>query len=525
MTDPRPAAGDAHLLGGRYRLLARLDRAGGGWRARDEVLHREVTVTEVRLPPPGPYQDQVVHLIRAVAALRHPAVAVTHDVVAAPDRVWLVQEMVEGRSLSQVLRMRGPLPAEQVASIGLRVLEALSAARAQGVPHTALTPDHVILGHDGRVVLTGFGLPGPAGTPSPGGFPGQAAPGQAAPGQAAPGQAAPGQAAPGQAAPGQAAPGQAAPGRARSGGDIPAEDVLGLGTLLHIAAEGQAPGRDASPVTMGGIPLGDPLEPRTPSGPLAPLLAGMLADDPAHRPDARSVRVALERLVPPGERPRRGRGRIALVAGAAAVVLAVAAAAGVVLLRPSGAPVAAPAGTASAPGGKPAPLPTYFARRPDACALLTPAQASRLELEERPLADKNECIWSSADFAGVPANLRYSLYLQVFRFAKEGGATADQVARASFADFRRQDSSPRASVNGLPFINTVTPGDLPGLGDEAYLVEGTNELEYSVGIVVRVANVIVAAQYKRGGTEDPGDFARDGAHTAAGYILDALRRR
>lgn len=121
MTDP-------HLLAGRYRLLERRDRTGTTWRSRDELLNRDVTISEIRLPPPGPHRDWLLGQIRAASGLRHPDIATLHDVVSAPDRMWLVLETIEGRSLIQTVRSDGPLSAERAAEIGLRVLDALAAA-------------------------------------------------------------------------------------------------------------------------------------------------------------------------------------------------------------------------------------------------------------------------------------------------------------------------------------------------------------------------------------------------------------
>ncbi|MFC7644796.1 hypothetical protein ACFQX6_31990 [Streptosporangium lutulentum] len=151
---------DSGLLAGRYRMLERRDPTGTSWRSRDELLHRDVTISEVRLPPPGPYRDRLLGQIRATAGLRHPGITALHDVVSTPDRMWLVLESVEGRSLLQTVRADGPFAPERAAEIGLRVLDALAAAHERGV-HLAATPDAVLLTPGGRVVLTGIASPVP----------------------------------------------------------------------------------------------------------------------------------------------------------------------------------------------------------------------------------------------------------------------------------------------------------------------------------------------------------------------------
>jgi serine/threonine protein kinase len=240
---------DPSLLAGRYRLLERRDRTGTSWRSRDELLHRDVTISEVRLPPPGPHRDWLLSQVRATAGLRHPGITTLHDVIFVPDRMWLVTESIEGRSLIQTVRADGPFTPERAAEIGLRVLDALATAHEQGV-HLVATPDAVLLVPDGRIVLTGTASAAPAG------------------------------------------------------------ELRDLGITLFAAVEGRIPGTGSHPGfrLADGTSLADPDADSTGSGPLAPLLEELLAAEPVRRPDATSVRLTLERIAPrPARRgPRRG---------------------------------------------------------------------------------------------------------------------------------------------------------------------------------------------------------------------------
>lgn len=360
MTIP-PTGSGAHLLGGRYRLLGRMRAGGRTWRARDELLQRDVAVGEVPLPAPGPARDHVVAQVRATAGLRHPAIAATHDVIDGGDRLWLVRELVDGRPLSEVLRMEGPRPAGRVAEIGLAVLGALEAAWAAGLRHGALDADAVILTADHRTVVTGFG-------PLP-------------------------------------------PG-------VAPDELRDLGVMLATALQGHPPARPGAPLSVGGLALSDPQPPRPPSGPFGPLVAALLDDDPARRPSVEAIRVALRRAAPS---QRRRRPPIpAIIAGALAVVAAVAA--GIVFLRPA-APVAGPTAAPTASSGV-APLPTVFAAPPDPCKLITAEQAAELFLETTPRAGKNRCDWSAGSLQ-VPRSLRFMLTIQLLRYATEERARAD----------------------------------------------------------------------------------------------------
>ncbi|MEV4376090.1 hypothetical protein [Streptosporangium sp. NPDC049644] len=354
MTDPS-------LLAGRYRMLERRDRAGTSWRSRDELLRRDVTISEVPLPPPGPARDRLLDQIRAAAGLRHPGVTALHDVISGPDRLWLIMESVEGRSLLQHVRADGPLPAERAAEIGLRVLDALAAARELGV-HLAAAPDSVLLAPGGRVVLTGVAALGST------------------------------------------------------------DELRDLGSTLFTAVEGRAPhtGPRPAPLMAGGTPLAEPGSGPTASGPLAPLVEELLAAGPGHRPDATSVRLTLERFLPRpthsghGGEPGAGGGprRTSLLAVAAAVLA-------VLLL--GAAYWFWPRPTESATKSTPVALPTAFARTPDPCSLISAKQADDLALDTTPTKTNKECKWVTND-SDQPPNLRYTLWISAFGFTSDEAA-------------------------------------------------------------------------------------------------------
>ncbi|GAA4232857.1 hypothetical protein FHR32_004398 [Streptosporangium album] len=443
MTDP-------NLLAGRYRLLERRDRMGTTWRSRDELLNRDVTIAEVRLPPPSPHRDWLLGQIRAASGLRHPGIATLHDVISAPDRVWLVLESVEGRSLVQTVRSDGPLSAGRAAEVGLRVLDALAAAHGRGV-HLAATPETVLLASDGRVVLTGIVAPAPTG------------------------------------------------------------DLRDLGATLFTAVEGRSP--DTGSQTVPHMPDGTPLAALAPGsgtaappveGPLAPLLEGLLADDPAHRPDATSVRLSLERLAPrPAAFPRRP-----LVVAVAAVA-AVAVAAGAAFWfwpRPSG------------PARAAAPIPTFFAKAPDPCALISKEQAAELWLDSGPSKEQaDRCSWRSQD-TGQPQSMRYVLWVEALR------SSSGEKAHAAYLRFFRQEGERTKTSAGLPLTLVQPPKALPGVAAEAYTVEATNKLTYYTGVVMRAGNLVVVVQYQRNGESDPHGETREGALRTGRWVLETLSR-
>ncbi|WP_327085814.1 serine/threonine protein kinase [Nonomuraea sp. NBC_01738] len=149
----------------RYRLIEPLGEGGMGvvWRAHDEFLDRTVAIKEVRYTGVGEAKRaelnaRTIREARTAGRLDHPSVIVIHDVIEEDGRPWIVMHLVPSRSLAEVVRQDGPLPPARVAAIGLAVLDALRVAHAAGVLHRDVKPENVLLAHDGRVVLTDFGI-------------------------------------------------------------------------------------------------------------------------------------------------------------------------------------------------------------------------------------------------------------------------------------------------------------------------------------------------------------------------------
>lgn len=158
--------GSERVIAGRYRLLSPLGEGGMGtvWRARDEVLHREVAVKEVRAPAGIPAHDverMYARLEReawAAARVANRNVVTVYDVATQDGRPWIVMELVRGIALSDLLDSEGPQSPQRAADIGAEVLSALRAAHEAGVLHRDVKPANVLLSNEGRVVLTDFGI-------------------------------------------------------------------------------------------------------------------------------------------------------------------------------------------------------------------------------------------------------------------------------------------------------------------------------------------------------------------------------
>ena len=176
------------VLDGRYRLEHPLGAGGMGevFAARDLLLDRLVAV---KLPSGAAAQpaERFHREATAAARLNHPNVVAVYDWGATGDDLpFIVMELVEGRSLRDLLSERRVLPPREVAAIGAQIADALAAAHAQGVVHRDVKPSNVLVTASGQVKVADFGIsksdePGDEALTAPGaivGTPGYLAPEQ-----------------------------------------------------------------------------------------------------------------------------------------------------------------------------------------------------------------------------------------------------------------------------------------------------------------------------------------------------------
>jgi serine/threonine protein kinase len=261
-----PLADAGRVIAGRYRLQAPIGRGAMGvvWRARDELLDREVAVKEVHIADSltdderrHAYQ-RTLREAKTAARLNHPGVVTVYDVAEDEGRPWIVMQLVNSQSLDQVLAASGPLSPRRAAEMGRQLLSALTVAHAAGVMHRDVKPSNVLLSSDDRAVLTDFGI----------------ATFQDDPKLTQTGMV-------------MGSPGFTAPERIRGEDASPASDLWSLGATLYAAVEGHGPfeQRGGALTTMSAIINED--APQAPSaGALAPVIAALLRREPEDRPNA-----------------------------------------------------------------------------------------------------------------------------------------------------------------------------------------------------------------------------------------------
>ncbi|AZQ33722.1 serine/threonine protein kinase [Streptomyces cyaneochromogenes] len=274
--------GSERVIAGRYRLLSPLGEGGMGtvWRARDEVLYREVAVKEVRAPHglPAPEVERMYARLEreawAAARVANRNVVTVYDVATQDGRPWIVMELVRGISLAELLDAEGPLSPQRAAHIGAEVLSALRAAHEAGVLHRDVKPANVLMSNDGRVVLTDFGIAMVEGSSA-----------LTMTGEVI------------------GSPEFLAPERALGRTPGPESDLWSLGVLLYAAVEGNSPFRQNTPLSTLRAIVDDELPPPHRAGPLTGVIEGLLRKDPAERLPADRAEQDL-RIIGAGGTPR-----------------------------------------------------------------------------------------------------------------------------------------------------------------------------------------------------------------------------
>jgi serine/threonine protein kinase len=282
-----------------------LEQVGSGamgvvWRAHDELLQRVVAVKALKLPDLSTAatelaRNRAMREARNAGRLHHPNAITVFDVVVEDGLPWLVMEYLPSRSLADLLSAEGPLEPAEAARIGGRVAEALAAAHAADIVHRDVKPANVLIGEDGVVKLTDFGISRAAGdgTITDAGMI-------------------------------AGTPAYLAPEVAR--GELPdtRSDVFSLGATLFAMTERKSPYGDTEN-SLGLLyrATSGKIEQPTNAGTLTPTVKRLLAVDPAERPTSAEV-VELLTGTPFKATRKRRRWLAPTIAAAAVVSLAVA---------------------------------------------------------------------------------------------------------------------------------------------------------------------------------------------------------
>jgi eukaryotic-like serine/threonine-protein kinase len=264
------------VVAGRYRLEERIGSGAMGvvWRGTDERLGRVVAVKQVFLNQgldereADEVRQRTLREGRIAARLQHAHAISVFDASIEGDEPWLVMEYLPSRSLAAVLGEEGTLDPRHAARIGRQVADALDAAHQAGIVHRDVKPGNVLIGSDGTVKITDFGISRATGDLT-----------LTRTGVLA------------------GTPAYLAPEVARGDDSSAASDVFSLGATLYAAVEGIPPfGADDNALALLHAVSAGQVRPPTQAGPLTALLMRLLRDDPAERPTAARARAELGRI-------------------------------------------------------------------------------------------------------------------------------------------------------------------------------------------------------------------------------------
>ncbi|MBT2440757.1 serine/threonine protein kinase [Streptomyces sp. ISL-36] len=256
-------------MANRYALEELLGRGGMGevWRATDRMLNRPVAVKLLLPGGDGVAAERFQREGRISARLNHPNIVAVYDYGTHDDRLFLVMEFVEGRSLAQELAAHGALAPDRMERIAGQVAEGLADAHRHGVVHRDIKPGNLVLAADGSVKIADFGIAYLAD--------------DVAAALTTTGEV-------------MGTTTYLAPERAQGRPAVPASDVYALGCVLYELLAGQPPFRthsvggtiyqhiSAAPTPLGKLRAGVP-------GAVDDYVHRLLAKDPATRPTAAEV--------------------------------------------------------------------------------------------------------------------------------------------------------------------------------------------------------------------------------------------
>jgi Tol biopolymer transport system component len=147
---------------GPYEILSPLGAGGMGevYRARDPKLGREIAVKVLPRDVASDFirRQRFEQEARSASALNHPNILTIHDIAEADGTLYIAMELVEGKTLRELIVSGDPLPTRKLLDIAVQTAEGLSKAHAAGIVHRDVKPENVMVSKDGYVKILDFGL-------------------------------------------------------------------------------------------------------------------------------------------------------------------------------------------------------------------------------------------------------------------------------------------------------------------------------------------------------------------------------
>ena len=147
---------------GPYEILSPIGAGGMGevYKARDAKLGREIAikVLPAETSDDPTRRQRFEQEARSASALNHPNILTIYDIGEADGNIYIAMELVEGRTLRELVASGEALPTKRLLDIGVQTAEGLAKAHSAGIVHRDLKPENLMVSKDGYVKILDFGL-------------------------------------------------------------------------------------------------------------------------------------------------------------------------------------------------------------------------------------------------------------------------------------------------------------------------------------------------------------------------------
>ena len=153
---------EGRLIGNRYEILERIGNGGMAtvYKSRDHVLNRNVAVKVLKeeFITDEEFVKRFNIEAQSAASLTHPNIVSIYDVGSEDDVHYIVMELVQGKTLKEIIMDEGVLPWKWTVNIAIQIASALEVAHRNNIVHRDIKPHNIIITEDGTAKVTDFGI-------------------------------------------------------------------------------------------------------------------------------------------------------------------------------------------------------------------------------------------------------------------------------------------------------------------------------------------------------------------------------